>query len=190
MVRKAVIALGTVCVILVVGLVGAIAHYTSITSGKDSIIGTKNTQIESLNSQISSLNSQVTNLKSQLSNLNDTVNDLNSVANLTKYTEWAGGETMPQQANSYTTWAIRGATYGGANYAGYIKVHVESNTTNAYVRVTYSSWYGVDYDNQIVVGTNGTAVFPALPAPNIEIRVGNTNLSDGVTIAVTIRYYY
>jgi len=49
--RTVVIALGIICVILAVGLVGAIANYTSIISGKDNTIATKDSQIQTLTSQ-------------------------------------------------------------------------------------------------------------------------------------------
>jgi hypothetical protein len=92
-----------------------------------------------------------------------------------------------------TSWSI--------NYAGVLKVDVQSSTTNnTYVRVTYS-WYnpqfsvaiyswGIHYDNQIDVGTIGTASFPVLPTNDIEIRVGNTNSVGNATETVTITYYY
>jgi hypothetical protein len=85
--------------------------------------------------------------------------------------------------------------------------------------VIYSA-YGVDaginYDNTIPVGTNGTAFFPVLVLPQlqpiymgpailpgsfpstfypvgttiIEIRVGNTNTVGNAIEIVTITYYY
>jgi len=74
--RNVAIALGIICIVLAVGLVGAIANYTSIISGKDSTIATLNSQmtekdntISSLNSQINSLNSEIGKLTSQNSQL-------------------------------------------------------------------------------------------------------------------------
>jgi len=172
--RTAAIALGITCIILVVGLVGAVANYTSIISGKDSTIASKDSQIGSLNSQVSSLTSQV--------------DDLTDTVNLAKSTIWVNDETVSQTAGgfgiSYTYWTV------SASYAGYILFNVQSSTTsNTYVRVVYSA-YGVNYDTNINVGTGGTAVFPVLPSSNIQVEVGNGNLINGATETLTITYHY
>ena len=115
--------------------------------------------------------------------MNAQVSNLTNIVNLAKSTIWVNSQTISQPANSYTYWNI------SASYAGYVSVNVQSSTTtNTYVEVVYSS-HGVNYDNKIVVGTSGTAVFPILPA-SIEVRVGNTNLINGATETVTITYYY
>jgi outer membrane murein-binding lipoprotein Lpp len=224
--RNVAVALGIICITVLVGLVGAIANYTSIISGKDNTIATKDSQIQTLTSQknqlqtwldgnlsqISSLNIQITNfqiqistldwqittlqnqisiLNSQISSLNaqivslqNQVNDLNDTVNLAKSTVWVNDQTISLPASSYTSWTC------SASYAGYVSVWVQtSTTTNTYVRVIYTA-YGVNYDQQIGVGTGGTAVFPLLPCSSIEIRVGNTNLINGATETVTITYYY
>jgi len=143
MVRRSVaVALGIVCIVLAVILVGA-------------IVGLQNQ-----------------------------VNDLNSTLNLDKSTVWVSDQTLRQPANIYTTWAPGFS----ASFSGYVSVRVISTTTDTYVRVIYTS-HGASYDNQIVVGTDGTAVFPVLPSSSIEIRVGNTNF-DGANGTVTITYYY
>jgi hypothetical protein len=85
--RSVAIALGIVAIIILVGLVGAIANYTSIISGKDNSIVTKDSQIQTLtsqknqtqtwldgnityyNSQINSLNAQITDLENQIDSL-------------------------------------------------------------------------------------------------------------------------
>jgi hypothetical protein len=57
-------------------------------------------------------------------------------------------------------------------YAGFVSVNVTSSTTNnTYVETIWSTW-GINYDNNITVGTKGTANFPVLsnnwePIPNI-----------------------
>lgn len=146
---------------------------------KDNTISSLNSQISSKDSQISSLNSQVTSLQNQ-------VNDLTNIVNLAKSTVWIDDQTISQPAGSYTYWTPAFS----ASYAGYISVWVQSSTTtNTYVRVIYSA-YGVNYDNQIGVGTGGTAVFPILPCSSVEIRVGNSNLLSGATETVTITYHY
>jgi len=224
--RTVAIALGIICIVLAVGLVGAIANYASILNNKDSTIQSKdsqiqtltsqknqlqtwldgnetlldqtqtwlqgnlsqisslNSQITSLQNQISSLNSQISSLNDQIANLQNQVNDLNDIVNLAKSTVWVNDQTISQPASSYTYWTF------SASYAGYVSVVVHtSTTTNTYVRVIYAS-HGVNYSNQIGVGTGGTAVFPILPSSSIEIRVGNTNLINGATETVTITFYY
>jgi hypothetical protein len=61
MVRRSVaIALGIICMILAVGLVGAIANYTSIINGKDNTIVTKDSQIQTLTNQKNQLKTWLT----------------------------------------------------------------------------------------------------------------------------------
>ena len=60
--RNVVIVLGTVCIVLAVGLVGTLAFYTSI-------ISEENNKISALNSQISQLEFNVTHLQDQLNGL-------------------------------------------------------------------------------------------------------------------------
>ena len=161
--RTLAITLGIICILLAVGLVGAIANYTSIISGRDDTIA-------SLNSQISSLNSQIDNLTQMIY--------------LDKSEIWINQQTVSQSAYSYTYWTHSLGVHG------YISVNVQtSTTTNTYVRVIWSS-HGINYDNQITVGTSGTANFPVLQTIGVEIRVGNTNLFNGATETVTITYYY
>jgi len=50
--RNIVIALGIICVVMAVGLIGAIANYTSIISEKDRTIASLNSQINSLQSKL------------------------------------------------------------------------------------------------------------------------------------------
>jgi predicted PurR-regulated permease PerM len=156
--RGVAIGLGIICILLAVGLVGAIANYASIINGKDNTI--------------SSLNSQVS--------------DITSTLNLGKSTVWVNDETLNQPSGSYTNWSPAFST----SYAGYISVQVHTSTTsNTYVRVIYTS-HGVNYDNQIGVGTGGTAVFPVLPSSSVDVRIGNSNWLNGATETVTITYHY
>lgn len=176
--RNVAIAFGIIAIILLVGLAGVIANYTSIINAKDNLIASKDSEITNKNSEISSLTSQKDSLQNQ-------VNDLNDKLNLAKFEIWVNSETISQPASSYWSFSTNQAIY-----AGYVSVAIHtSTTTNTYVRVIYSS-HGVNYDNQIGVGTGGTAVFPILPSSSIEIRVGNSNLFNGATETVTITFYY
>jgi hypothetical protein len=155
------IGLGIVCIILLVGLVGAILVYSSS-------INNKNNKISDLNQQITSLSSQVA--------------DLTSIANLNESTAWLTFKNVSIQAGYENVWNFI------STYAGYVSVQIFSSTAdNTYVRVNYHS-HGVNYDNQINVGMGGTAVFPVLPAP-IQISVGNPDVT-AATATVTVIYYY
>jgi hypothetical protein len=198
--RNVAIALGIIVIILVVGLVGAIVNYTSTINDKNNTVATLNSQITTKDNTISSLNSQ----NSSLTN----------IVNLENSTIWVDSQTISQSAGSYTSWHF------SASYAGYISIsatagaitstkeflfpyHTLGNSptdalmipvrANVTVQVIYSA-YGVNYNNQVNVGTEGTAVFPILPCSNIEIRVGNTitNILSGwnASETVTIIYYY
>jgi len=159
--RTVAIGLGIACIILLVGLVGAILVYSSMMNDKDN--------------EISDLSQQVTSLSSQVANLT-------SIANLTKSTAWLNFKNVSIQAGYENVWNFI------STYAGYVSVQVFSSTTaDIYVRVAYAS-HGVNYDNQINVGMGGTAVFPVLPA-SIQISVGNPGMTS-VTTTVTIIYYY
>jgi hypothetical protein len=163
--RSVAIALGIMCVVLLILLVGNIMTFSS---------------------QISDLKNQISTNNSQISSLNSRVSDLTDIVNLAKSTIWVNRQTISQPAGSYTHWTPAFS----ASYAGYVSVQVHTSTTSkTYVQVIYSS-HGVDYDQQITVGASGTAVFPVLPSSAIEIRVGNTNLTSGATQTVTITYYY
>jgi hypothetical protein len=166
--RNVAIALGIICTILGVGLVGAIANYTSIIDGKDNTI-------TSLNTQIAIKDSQLTSLQNQVDNLTD-------ITKMLKHTIWVDHYTISQPANSYTSWRP------DVLYAGYVEVHVESTTNETYARVIYWA-YGFDYDQQSHVGADGTVAFPLMPFFSVEIRVGNTD-PDGANETVTIRYHY
>jgi len=159
--RTVAIGLGIVCIVLLVGLVGAILVYSSI-------IDDKNNKISDLNQQITSLSLQVA--------------DLASIANLSKSIVWLNFENVSIQAGYENVWTFI------STYAGYVSVQVFSLTADdIYVRVNYHS-HGVHYDNQINVGMGGTAVFPVLPATT-QISVGNPSMT-AATATVTIIYYY
>jgi len=188
--RNIAIALGIIIIILIVGLVGAIANYTSTISVKDSTIATDESQIASLNSQLSTANSTIASdtstiasLNSQVSTLQSQVSDLTDIANLTKSTVWVDSQTISQPAFGYKDWTFP------ASYAGYVTFWVQSSTTtNTNVRVIYS-FLGVTFDQQKTVHAGVTAVFPVLPASSVIVEVANPT-SSGATETVTITYHY
>jgi hypothetical protein len=163
MVRKSVaITLGTICIILVAGLVGTFAYYMSTVNDR--------------NSTISLLNSQILNLQNQ-------TNVSTEMLNLAKNDVWVNNQTVSQSANSYTRWTFV------ADFAGYVAITVFKTTANnTYVQVIYSG-YGVDYDTQLTAHTGLQVNFPVLPSP-LEIRVGNTNAVDNASETVKITYWF
>ena len=76
--RKVAIALGIICTLLAVSLVGTFTYYTSIISAKDNTISSLNSQVSSKDSQIANLQSQLASANSQISSLNSTVTTLQS----------------------------------------------------------------------------------------------------------------
>ena len=67
--KNVAIALGIICIVLAVGLVGAIANYTSIISVKDNTIASNNSTINSKNSQIADKNNTISSLNTQIQTL-------------------------------------------------------------------------------------------------------------------------
>jgi hypothetical protein len=181
--RNIAIALGIICLILIAGL-GIVAYMsysptTGLQSQLNQLQDTYNSYVAShhhTDSEYDSLNSQNTNLQNQ-------VNDLTSTLNLTKSEVWVTSQTVSQPAGTYNFWAH------STTYAGYVRVSVESSTTDkTYIEVLWSS-HGVNYDYSLSVGVSGTGVFPVLPS-SVEVRVGNSNLLNGATETVSITYYY
>ncbi len=195
--RMMVIALGIICIVLVAGLVGAIAVYMPMVSNLESQIAEKNSTILSLNSQISSLNSQVLSLQDNLEQVNSTVEDYKEALDAFNlqveyylsviYLNESGYLVAPQ---SFTQVAnTSDVIYSEIiSYAGYVSVAVESSSNTTYAQVAYSS-YGVNYNNTVTLGTGGTAVFPVLPG-TIVVSVGNTELVDDVNGTVSAIYRY
>jgi len=198
--RTMVIALGLTCLVLVAGLVGSIAVYMPMVNNlqsqmteKDNTISSLNNTISSLNNTISSLNrtnqvlqntiSQLSLNQSDISALNSQISVLTSIVYLNESEYLVDNQAGSLDADTNAT-VFNNILY----YTGYVTVDVQSNSTTTYAEVIYSS-YGVNYDNNVTVGTSGTAAFPVLPAL-IKIIVGNTDTVDSVTATVTATFYY
>jgi hypothetical protein len=126
----------------------------------------------------------LTTANNQIASLQDQINTFTAISNLTVSMVWINNQTVTQTAGNYTVWSE------SASYAGYVSIRVSSSTTNnTYANVTYTS-HGVNYNNQINVGTSGTAYFPILPSTNISVAVGNSLPSGTATENVTITYFY
>ena len=204
--KTMVIALGLICIVLAACLVSALAVYMPMVSNLESQITEMDNQIVEKDSTISSLNNTLSSLRSQLSSLtnlianysyslnqsyseidwlNSQISQYRSIIYLNEsgYLLQPATQTLTQDANASTE------IYNNIiEYAGYVSVAIESNSTTTYVQVVYSS-YDVNYDHNVTLGTSGTAAFPVLPG-TIVIRVGNTELDDVVTAVVTVLYSY
>jgi hypothetical protein len=195
--RTMVIALGLTCLVLAAGLVGSIAVYMPMVNNLQSQIAEKDNTISSFNNTISSLNRTNQILQNALSQLSLNQSDMESeIAYLSNMTAYLSNMTQLRvygllvynqavnQAADANTTIFTNVIY----YAGYVSVDVQSTSNTTYVELAYSS-HGVNYDNNVTVGTSGTAAFPVLPG-TVEIRVGNTETVGSVNATVTATYYY
>jgi cell division protein FtsL len=110
--KGVVIALGIICIVLIAGLGGTIAVYTSM-------INDKNNTISSLDTKISELNSNVTNLQKQITSDNATINSLTSnVTNLQKLLN-ATSVSVGEITANLSAWVDRAVVVeGNISYIG------------------------------------------------------------------------
>jgi len=111
------------------------------------------------------------------------VSRLNSIANLQVTDTVASDQAVNQPAGGAIYWTFN------AQYAGYVRVTVQSSTTsNTYVEVKGISNGGVSYDSgKLSVGYGGTVSYPVLPG---TVYVGNSNLFNGASETVSVIYVY
>jgi ABC-type uncharacterized transport system involved in gliding motility auxiliary subunit len=122
--------------------------------------------------------------------MNDTLTSANEEAaywqnitalNVAEYLVYQQSAT--QDNKTYTT-ALSTTLY----YAGYIVVQATATSNTTYAETLYSS-YGVNFDQNVTLGTSGTAVFPVLPG-TVEVRIGNLEETSTNSVTATIIYYY
>jgi uncharacterized coiled-coil protein SlyX len=82
--RGVVIALGIICMILIVGLVGVIANYTLMISDRDNTIASLNSQVSQLNTNATNLQTQIDYLNSKITSLQNQVNKLTQILTTTQ----------------------------------------------------------------------------------------------------------
>ncbi len=164
--RNIAFVLGFVCIILGVGLVGAIAICQP--SGNDALITSLQNQISTKNAQIQSLTSQK--------------NELLAICDLAK-----SAVVVNETVN--ISEGMESVFIGETNYAGYLEVSFQTaSATDTFARVVYSS-HGVSYDNEVDVVSGGRAVFPIIPSNSIEIHVGTHQMvASSITLTVTLYY--
>jgi hypothetical protein len=173
------IALGLICIILVVSLAGVIVYYVSVVNGKDNTIQTDNNQISSLSSEVNYLNGVI-----DLYDIETLFNQNASVQ---------AGQTMVYEFT--------------ANYSGYISVTMDGlNLTSTWVKVTWGQGVAggggeVIYDEtrNFTGGSNNpfggdvidTEYFPILENGGSyeAVTIGNSG-NQTITEVLTITFYY
>lgn len=216
-INKVAIAVGVLCVVLLIAMMGIYLNYNSMLQNKDSEINSLKSQLANngitpnpsptpnpntgssdKDAQIADLQNQVSNLQSQLTQKNADINSLNSqIASLNSQISDLQSIVNLQKSTVWVndqTISQQASSYTvwtvSANYAGYVAVYVESSTVaGTHVRVIYSL-NGVSFNQEIVVNAGDSANFPILPSSNIQVEVGNGNILNGATETVTITYYY
>jgi hypothetical protein len=200
--RSVTIALGIICVILTVGIVGAIANYTSVISGKDNTISSRDSQISNLQTQNKQVQTwldgnetyyaneivgkdlQITNLQDQIATKDSQITNLQSIVDLQKQEVVVSQSPVNQGAGESST--VVGRSYP---YSGYLRISSTSTTSNAYITLQY--WFGGKlYTFSQIVGTSGEILFAILKTDSATVYVGNHNYGTGASHTITITYCY
>jgi hypothetical protein len=214
--RKCVIALGIATIVLLIGLIVAVmgynnanAKYTDYVSGHSHTDSEYQNEVTTYNNYVSNhtytndqYNSaiasyennhhytdvQYNTMQTNYQNAQSQVDNLTSIANLNKQNTWENNLAVNEGADTY--W--QKAYVNFVNYAGYLVVSVDSSTaSNTYVEVIYT-YNLMTFDRTVDFSPLGTglAEFPVLPATEIDVRVGNSNLLMGASQTISIWYHY
>ncbi len=191
--RNIALALGVVCIILAAGLAAAVANGTVFDSTNMSdlenqvaeqttTISNLNAKVTILQNQLNTLNSSVSDYETQLAELTDENSNYASILALNDSAIILDSQSFTQDAN--TTTILWNDTLG---YAGYVEVKVQSSSNSTYINAAYT-YAGLNYNQTITVGVDGTAYFPILPG-TIDIQLGNIS-NEANNGTVTLTYYY
>jgi hypothetical protein len=194
--RNIAIALGLVCIVLLSGLIVVIAMGIGGTSDSQTISSLQ-AQITNKDTTIASLNSQITSLQTSLNSQNNIAVDNSteidqltaeieyyySVSHLNESDVMVNSQSFTQDPSANTViWQ------DAVNYAGYVTVTAQASSNTTYIQTVYT-YNGVNYNQNITVGTSGTAYFPVLPGL-LEISLGNIESTNSNTGTVSAIYYY
>lgn len=194
--RNIAIALGLVCIVLLSGLIVVIAMGIGGTSDSQTISSLQ-AQITNKDTTIASLNSQITSLQTSLNSQNNIAVDNSteidqltaeieyyySVSHLNESDVMVNSQSFTQDPSANTViWQ------DAVNYAGYVAVTAQASSNTTYIQTVYT-YNGVNYNQNINVGTSGTAYFPVLPGL-LEISLGNIESTNSNTGTVSAIYYY
>ncbi len=178
-----------IALVALVALLGASDGYlyyqmSSISTANQNYVSTHghtNAEYNSLNSSYSSYVSGHSHTDAEYDSMKEGRDFLSDIVNLEK-SQVLINQTITQEAGYYVYWNFE------VEYAGHIHVVLEtSNSTNNYVRATYSS-HGVEYDELKSVTSSGGASFPTLPGL-VKITIGN-NAFESSVVKVTVILYY
>jgi hypothetical protein len=181
--RNVAVALGIICILLVVGLGGAFAYYVTIMNSR---ITDKDNTISSLNSELSNLNGNFSNYKL----LKDfTVVAINQI--IKNQTVIAFGSVTGGYVGGEITFA--------AFYSGYLAVTINDSTENPMTVRLLCFNLGYTFEYELTIPVNGTSYFPVTGCYPTGPFGGNTGIiwilfknldfsEDQAT--VTIVYYY
>jgi type II secretory pathway pseudopilin PulG len=186
-----------VFIVVSIILVGILVTYLPRVSDLETQLSEKDQQIANLNTTISGLNSQIIDLQTDLSQANNEITSLQglhgnyqtlidsyiSIITLQSSGYLLNGATFSQNANQTSQ-----AVLQLLEYAGYVTIVIESNSTTTYTQVIYNS-LGVSFNQKITVGESGSAAFPILPG-DVEINIGNEESENIVSGIVTVNYIY
>jgi len=203
--RTVAIGLGIVCIVLAAGLVGSLLLYAPLVADLQLQLTEQDGTVASLNSQVSTLEDQVSSLTAQVASLRSSLSQSLSPAEVQNLTaEYAqvisGYEAIISLSES--GYLVQGVSLtqlaGGSSliwndyldYAGFVVVQVESNSSTTYGGVLYTLPVSEEiFEYNVTVGTSGSAVLPVLPGIT-AIGIGNAELVDSVNAIVTAVYYY
>jgi len=196
--RTIAIVLGIICIVLSAGIVvvlaaylpaqGAINSLNSQVATQNATITSQSQQISALQNSLSQIGNDQTDKDAQIADLNSQLQELTTYYNNLLLLNASGilvlnqGVSLPASGNS-SIWNDY------LDYAGYVVVQVQSSSNTTFANVVYSTNYGVNFNEVVVVGTSGSAVFPVLPGL-IDVRVGNTEPTDTVSATVAAIYHY
>ena len=176
--RNVAIALGIICVIVAVGLIGALANNVTI-----------------MNSEIADKDETISQLQSQIAGLIIQMKNLTLIVNMQGSASWATNLSLDNQSESWETTKL-------ANYSGYVAVEaLSSSAFNVSVELSYFSMYALLYDRTAYIGSETPYLinsagnytyeegdwFPILPS---EVTVTVNNLPPLSSVTLSITYFY
>ena len=158
-------------------------------------------QIQGAESKISTLQMELNLTEVNLGYARTELNSLFGISGLGASNVWLNSSTVSETAGKYDVWNF------SALYAGYVNVTVVGATSNLNsVTVSWTA-LGIDasYNNTVVIGHSGSAIFPVLPgkqhnvAPCLQaacllpttvfVSVGNGSTSAS-QMELTVTYVY
>jgi nitrate reductase NapE component len=171
--RNVAIALGIICIVLVVGLVGAFAYYAS---------------------QISSLNSEVGNLTyiASLDKSTVWVNDTTVTQTASNYTSWSFSADYAGYVSVNVQSSTTNNTYVRVIYSAYSINYDNTITVGTSGTASFPVLFAplAFMTPSIPPGTPPRSFPYSIGYTSIELRAGNTNTVGNATETVTITYYY